>query len=150
MSNVPSQSQLHEAGCSSATSPLIASSGTKRKRPSGKSTEALGNQAVQASNGKEAELSCGDEDPNDETTLPDRASLPFGKGLKALGKGFAERRPRQRALGKKFNGKEALCRGPFVGHSAKPFPSANGDTQQRKAAINGAAPLTAPLPSADS
>ena len=68
MSNVPSQSQLHEVGCSSATSPLIASSGTKRKRPSGKSTEALGNQAVQASNGKEAELSCGDEVPNDETT----------------------------------------------------------------------------------
>ena len=74
----------------------------------------------------------------------------LGKDQKALGKGFAECRPRQRALGKKINGKEALCRGPFVGHSAKPFPSANGDTRQRKAAVNGAAPLMAPLPSADS
>ena len=54
------------------------------------------------------------------------------------------------ALGKKINGKEALCRGPFVGHSAKPFPRANGGARQRKAAVNGAAPLTAPLPSADS
>ena len=58
--------------------------------------------------------------------------------------------PRQRALGKKINGKEALCRGPFVGHSAKPFPRANGGARQRKAAVNGAAPLTASLPSADS
>jgi len=74
----------------------------------------------------------------------------LGKGPKALGKGFAEYRPRQRALGKKFNGKEALCRGPFVGHSANPFSSANGGTRQRKAAVNGAAPLTTPLPSADS
>ena len=79
-----------------------------------------------------------------------RGLRALGKGPKALGKGFAERRPRQRALGKKFNGKEALCRGPFVGHSVNPFPSANGDTRQRKAAVNGAAPLTAPLPSADS
>ena len=51
---------------------------------------------------------------------------------------------------KKINGKEAFCRGPFVGHSAKPFPRANGGAWQRKAAVNGAALLTAPLPSADS
>ena len=79
-----------------------------------------------------------------------RGPRALGKGPKALGKGFAERCPRQRALGKKINGKEALCRGPFVGHSAKPFPRANGDTRQRKAAVNGAVPLTTPLPSADS
>jgi len=40
----------------------------KAQKASGKSTEVFGNQAVQASNGKEAELSCGDEVPNDETT----------------------------------------------------------------------------------
>ena len=79
-----------------------------------------------------------------------RGPRALGKGPKALGKRFAERRPRQSALEKKFNGKEALCRGLFVGHLAKSFPSANGDTRQRKAAVNSAAPLTAPLPSADS
>ena len=73
---------------------------------------------------------------------------PVCRGHRALGKGFAECRSWQKALGKKINGKEALCRGPFVGHSANPFPSANGGTRQRKAAVNGAAPLTAPLPSA--
>jgi len=68
----------------------------------------------------------------------------------ALGKGFAERRPRQRAIGKKINAKEVFCRGLFVGHSAKPFPRVNSGARQRKAAVNGAAPLTAPLPSANS
>jgi len=79
-----------------------------------------------------------------------KAQKSSAKALPSAGKGFAERRPRQRALGKKINGKEALCRGLFVGHSAKPFPRANGDTRQRKVAVNGAAPLTVPLPSADS
>ena len=72
-----------------------------------------------------------------------KAQKPSAKALPsaALGKEPSE---------KKINSKEALCRGPFVGHSANPFPSANGGTQQRKAAVNDAAPLTAPLPSADS
>jgi len=78
-----------------------------------------------------------------------RGPRALGKGPKALGKCFAERRPRQRALGKKINSKEVFCRGLFVGHSAKPFLRANSGAWQRKAAVNGAAPLTAALPSAD-
>ena len=87
--------------------------------------------------------------------MGENTTTTTGGALFAEGPGHSAKALPSAALGKepsekKFNGKEALCRGLFVGHSAKPFLSANGDTRQRKAAVNGAAPLMAPLPSADS
>jgi hypothetical protein len=54
-----------------------------------------------------------------------RGPEALGKGPKALGKGFAEGGSRQRTLVKFLVGKDGLCRGPFIGHSAKPLPRAN-------------------------
>ena len=89
-----------------------------------------------------------------QSPLPDRASLPRAQGTRQRPKSPRQRLcrapPSAKSPRKKINGKEALCRGPVVGHSAKHFPRANGGARQRKAAVNGAAPLTASLPSADS
>jgi hypothetical protein len=51
--------------------------------------------------------------------LPLCRGKALGKGPKALGKGFAEGGSWQKTLGKFLDGKGGLCRGPFIGHSAK-------------------------------
>ena len=61
-----------------------------------------------------------------------RGPEALGKGPLTLGKGFAEGGPRQRALGEFWVGEEGLCRGPFIGHSAKPLPRAGAALGKEK------------------
>jgi len=75
--------------------------------------------------------------------------LTCSKAKKTLGKAFAEGCPRQRPLGEFLDGKGGLCRGPFIGHSAKPLPRVKTGPRQRKAAVTAPTLLAVSLPRAD-
>jgi len=70
-----------------------------------------------------------------------RVPKTLGKGLKTLGKAFAECGTRQRTLGNAYIRQRVLCRVLFIGHSAKALPSAvkhsaKKNTRQRKISEN--------------
>ena len=54
------------------------------------------------------------------------------KGSKHTAKGFTVGRPRRRPNGDRLDGKHALCRVPFIGHTTKASPCVFYDTRRKK------------------